>query len=247
MTESKRQRGIIDRGALAEEIAALRAAARDDVGRRRVVLERLREALEAGQAVVRGQFEAGRASGTRAAANLAFLFDQLIRIVHDIAAEEYPSANPTSADRLAIAAVGGYGRGELAPFSDIDLLFLFPYKQTPRGEQVVEYILYLLWDLGIKIGHSTRSTNDCIRLARQDLTIRTALLEARFLWGDQALFLDFRKSFQDRVVAGTALEFVDGKLAERDDRHKKLGDSRYLVEPNVKDGKGGLRDLQTLF
>jgi [protein-PII] uridylyltransferase len=247
MSESKRQREIIDRGALAEEIATLRADARDDASRRKVVLERLREALEAGQAQVRDRFETGRASGTRASTNLSFLFDQLIRIVHDIAAEEYPSANPTSADRLAVAAVGGYGRGELAPFSDIDLLFLFPYKQTPRGEQVVEYMLYLLWDLGIKVGHSTRSTDDCIRLAKQDLTIRTALLEARFLWGDQALFLEFRKAFQDRVVNGTALDFVDGKLAERDARHKKLGDSRYLVEPNVKDGKGGLRDLQTLF
>jgi [protein-PII] uridylyltransferase len=247
MNESKRQREIIDRGALAEEMATLRAASRDDLGRRKVGLERLRQALGAGQAEVQMRFEAGRASGTRAAANLTFLFDQIIRIVHDIAAEEYPSANPTRADRLAIAAVGGYGRGELAPFSDIDLLFLFPYKQTPRGEQVVEYMLYLLWDLGVKVGHSTRSTDDCVRLAKQDLTIRTALLEARFLWGDQALFLDFRKTFQDRVVAGTAVEFVDGKLAERDERHKKLGDSRYLVEPNVKDGKGGLRDLQTLF
>ncbi|NNE83584.1 MAG: [protein-PII] uridylyltransferase [Alphaproteobacteria bacterium] len=247
MSESKRQREIIDRGALAEEIAALRADTRDDARRRKLVLERLREALEAGQAQVRSRFESGRASGTRASTNLAFLFDQLVRIVHDIAADEYPSANPTSADRLAIAAVGGYGRSELAPFSDIDLLFLFPYKQTPRGEQVVEYMLYLLWDLGIKVGHSTRSTDDCVRLAKQDLTIRTALLEARFVWGDQALFLDFRQAFQDRVVNGTALDFVDGKLAERDARHKKLGDSRYLVEPNVKDGKGGLRDLQTLF
>jgi [protein-PII] uridylyltransferase len=247
MSETKRQREIIDRGALAEQLAGLRAAARDDMDRRKVVLERLREALDAGQAEVQSRFEAGRASGTQAAANLSFLFDQIIRIVHDIAAEEYPSANPTRADRLAIAAVGGYGRGELAPFSDIDLLFLFPYKQTPRGEQVVEYMLYLLWDLGVKVGHSTRSTDDCVRLAKQDLTIRTALLEARYVWGDQALFLDFRKAFQERVVAGTAVEFVDGKLAERDARHKKLGDSRYLVEPNVKDGKGGLRDLQTLF
>ncbi len=247
MGESKRQRDIIDRGALAEELATLRAAADDDMARRQAVLERLRQALDAGQAEVQRRFEAGRASGTQAAANLAFLFDQLIRLVHDIAAEEYPSANPTAADRLAIAAVGGYGRGEMAPYSDIDLLFLFPYKQTPRGEQVVEYMLYLLWDLGLKIGHSTRSIDDCVRLAKQDLTIRTALLEARYVWGDQALFLEFRQTFQDRVVAGTAVEFVDGKLTERDGRHKKLGDSRYLVEPNVKDGKGGLRDLQTLF
>jgi [protein-PII] uridylyltransferase len=247
MSETKRQRDIIDRAALAEEIAVLRTEARDDMGGRKAVLERLRAALEAGRDVVRRRFEDGKASGTRAGANLTFLFDQIIHIAHDVAAEEYPSANPTSADRLAIAAVGGYGRGEMAPFSDIDLLFLLPYKQTPRGEQMVEYILYLLWDLGVKVGHSTRSTTDCVRLAKQDLTIRTALLEARFLRGDQALFLEFCAAFQERVVTGTAVEFVDGKLTERDERHKKLGDSRYLVEPNVKDGKGGLRDLQTLF
>ena len=247
MTESKRHRRIINRALLYEEISILRADALTDSERRKAVLNKLRFALSLGQKEVRTQFDRAKSSGKRAGENLTFLFDQLIRIAHDIAEEEYPSANPTSADRLSIVAVGGYGRRELAPFSDIDLLFLFPYKQTPRGEQVVEYVLYLLWDLGIKIGHSTRSTDDCVRLARQDLTIRTALLEARYLWGDQELFLSFRKSFQDRVVAGSALEFVEGKLAERDARHKKLGDSRYLVEPNVKDGKGGLRDLQTLF
>ena len=247
MTESKRHRRIINRALLYEEISILRADALTDSDRRKAVLNKLRFALNLGQKEVRTQFDRAKSSGKRAGENLTFLFDQLIRIAHDIAEEEYPSANPTSADRLSIVAVGGYGRRELAPFSDIDLLFLFPYKQTPRGEQVVEYVLYLLWDLGIKIGHSTRSTDDCVRLARQDLTIRTALLEARYLWGDQELFLSFRKSFQDRVVAGSALEFVEGKLAERDARHKKLGDSRYLVEPNVKDGKGGLRDLQTLF
>jgi len=247
MTESKRHRRIINRALLYEEISILRADALTDSERRKAVLNKLRFALNLGQKEVRTQFDRAKSSGKRAGENLTFLFDQLIRISHDIAEEEYPSANPTSADRLSIVAVGGYGRRELAPFSDIDLLFLFPYKQTPRGEQVVEYVLYLLWDLGIKIGHSTRSTDDCVRLARQDLTIRTALLEARYLWGDQELFLSFRKSFQNRVVAGSALEFVEGKLAERDSRHKKLGDSRYLVEPNVKDGKGGLRDLQTLF
>ena len=247
MTESKLHRKIINRALLYEEISKLRAAAGNESERRKIVLNKLRDALNSGRKEIRTQFDSSRSNGIKTAENLSFLFDQLIRISYDIAEEEYPSANPTSADRLSIVAVGGYGRRELAPFSDIDLLFLFPYKQTPRGEQVVEYILYLLWDLGIKVGHSTRSTDDCVRLARQDLTIKTALLEARYLWGDQELFLSFRKSFQDRIVAGSALDFVEGKLAERDFRHKKLGDSRYLVEPNVKDGKGGLRDLQTLF
>ncbi len=247
MIEMLEQRQIIDRRLILEDIKNLRLNHSDEIIRRKKIFTRLQCALEKGRAEVRLRFESGKSTGISASESLSFLFDQLVRVIHDVAADVYPSPNPTIADRLSIAAVGGYGRNELAPYSDIDLLFLFPYKQTPRGEQVVEYILYMLWDLGIKVGHSTRSTSDCIRIAKRDLTVKTALLESRFLWGDQGLFLDFRKSFQEQVVSGTALDFVDGKLAERDARHKKLGDSRYLVEPNVKDGKGGLRDLQTLF
>lgn len=247
MSKPDQQRAIIDRRRLGAEVEALWESHGDSGGRRMALRDLLRSALDEGRAEVRRRFEAGDGGGTKAAGELAFLFDQVIRIVYDSAEREYPSANPTKADRLAVAAVGGYGRGELAPFSDIDLLFLSPYKQTPRGEQVVEYVLYMLWDLGLKVGHATRSIDDCIRLAKRDLTIRTAMLEARFLWGDQDLFVELRTAFQNQIVAGTALEFVEGKLAERDDRHKKLGDSRYLVEPNIKDGKGGLRDLQTLY
>ena len=176
MTETKLHRKIINRALLYEEISTLRAAAGNESERRKTVLNKLRDALNCGRKEIRTQFDSSRSNGIKTAENLSFLFDQLIRISYDIAEEEYPSANPTSADRLSIVAVGGYGRRELAPFSDIDLLFLFPYKQTPRGEQIVEYILYLLWDLGIKVGHSTRSTDDCVRLARQDLTIKTCLL-----------------------------------------------------------------------
>src|SRR5208283_4823573 len=150
-------------------------------------------------------------------------------------------------ERLAIVAVGGYGRGELAPCSDIDLLFLLPYKPTPHTEQVVEYLLYLLWDLGLKIGQATRSVEECLRQAKSDLTIRTGLLEARYLWGEQALFSELKRRFYSNIVHGTATQFVDGKLVERDARHRRVGDSRYQLEPNVKEGKGGLRDLHTLF
>ena len=148
---------------------------------------------------------------------------------------------------MAIVAVGGYGRGTLAPGSDVDLLFLLPYKQTPWGESVVEFILYMLWDLGLKVGHATRNVNECIRLSRSDMTIRTAILEARYLWGEKALFDDLVARFDAEVVKGTGPEFIAAKLAERDARHRQQGASRYLVEPNVKDGKGGLRDLHTLF
>ncbi len=247
MANSKRNRDLIDRAQLDAAILAACADSDTAAESRKIVLDHLRDAIEAGRHIVQIRFEAGEIDGNRAKGDLSFLFDQVIRVVHDSAARAYPVANPTAADKLAVVAVGGYGRGELAPFSDIDLLFLFPWKQTAHGEQIVEYMLYVLWDLGLKVGHSTRSIDDCMRLAKRDLTIRTALLEARYLYGEQSLFLEMRKAFGDQVISGAAMDFVTGKLAERDARHDKMGDSRYYVEPNIKDGKGGLRDLQTLY
>ena len=239
MPRLRNKREIIDHQALG---AALKAAAE-----RADVLALLKQALEAGRAEIRRRFEA-RADGPLAAPATAFLVDQLIADIHTHVADiVYPEPNPTAADRLALVAVGGYGRGEMAPYSDIDLLFLLPYKQTPRGEQVVEYMLYLLWDLGLKVGHATRSVDECIARANTDLTIRTAMLESHFIHGDQPLYLELRKRFAEDVVKGSAPAFVAAKLAERDERHQRMGDSRYVVEPNIKEGKGGLRDLHTLF
>ena len=245
------EQGPVAAAAVAAQFAAAAAAqwAResDPVARRSWALAALRERLTAGREAIRGDFEDGDGNGGTAAYALTVLFDELVAEAHLCAECEYPSANPTAADRLAIVATGGYGRAEMAPFSDIDLLFVLPYKQTPRGEQLVEFILYLLWDLGLKVGHATRSIDESVRLARRDLTIRTSLLEARHIAGEAALFDDLRRTFDDKVVAGTGLDFVTAKLDERDARHKRLGDSRYLLEPNVKEGKGGLRDLQTLY
>ncbi len=124
--------------------------------------------------------------GTRCAQNLCNGEDEIIRAIHLFATRYvYPVDNPSGAESIALAAVGGYGRGTLAPGSDIDLLFILPYKQTPWGEQVTEYILYMLWDLGQKVGHAVRSVDECIRMARSDMTVRTATLEARFLTGEQ--------------------------------------------------------------
>ena len=174
--------------------------------------------------------------------------DEIIRVLFEFAAKHlYPSQNPSEAERMAVVATGGYGRGLLAPGSDIDLLFLLPYKQTAWGESVAEAILYCLWDMGLKVGHATRSVDECIRQAKADMTIRTAILEARYLLGDRKLFDELVTRFDKEVVQGTAAEFVTAKLAEREERHRRAGQSRYLVEPNVKDGKGGLRDLHTLF
>ncbi|MEM6383373.1 MAG: [protein-PII] uridylyltransferase [Pseudomonadota bacterium] len=186
--------------------------------------------------------------GLACAQRLSLAEDVLIRTLFDIVTHyRYPLENPSAGERLAICAVGGYGRGTLGPQSDIDLLFLRPAKQTPWGEQIVESLLYFLWDCGFKVGHATRTVDECVKLAKQDMTIRTALLEARLILGDAPLFDDFKQAFADQVVRGSAAEFVSAKLAERDTRHAKQGSSRYLVEPNIKESKGGLRDLNTLF
>src|ERR1700723_3647041 len=186
--------------------------------------------------------------GRRCAERLCFVQDEIIRILFDAATRHlYHSPIPSGAERMAVVAPGGYGRGLMAPESDIDLLFILPYKQTAWGEQVAEAILYCLWDMGLKVGHATRSADESIRQARGDMTIRTAILETRFLTGDQPLYNELVARFDKEVVQGTAAEFVTAKLAEREERHRRAGQSRYLVDPNVKDGKGGLRDLHTLF
>ncbi|MHA1565154.1 MAG: [protein-PII] uridylyltransferase [Alphaproteobacteria bacterium] len=241
-------RQIINRRQLLAAIDVFYADRGDEVARRAKVLTCLKSALATGQTEIQRRFVDEHAGGEATVRATTLLVDQLLRTIYQLASErEYPGPNPTQADRLAAVAVGGYGRGEMAPFSDIDLLFVLPYKRTPRSEQIVEYVLYMLWDLGLKVGHATRSLDECIRLARKDLTIRTSLLESRYLSGDQPLYLELRQRFADEVVAGTAMAFVEAKLTERDARHKRLGDSRYVLEPNIKEGKGGLRDLQTLY
>ena len=219
----------------------------DQEGFRKAAVERFRTALEGGTRLARVWLEEDNL-GFACACQLAHLEDELIGCIHRYVAHYvYPAENPSTAERLAIVAVGGYGRGALAPGSDIDLLFLLPYKQTPWCESLIEAILYVLWDLRQKVGHSTRSIEECLRQARSDMTIRTSLLEARYIRGDEALFEEMRMRFDKEIVRASAREYVAAKLAERDSRVTKAGSSRYLVEPNVKEGKGGLRDLNTLF
>ncbi len=214
---------------------------------RAVMLTHMRRALADARTSAEEELRAtGR--GSRCAMNLAAAEDEIIRAVHMFAVREvYPLDNPSGGESISIAAVGGYGRGTLAPGSDIDLLFILPYKQTPWGEQVTEYMLYMLWDLGQKVGHAVRSVDECIHMARTDMTVRTATLEARYLTGDQGLYNNLVARFDNEIVPKTGPEFIAAKMAEREERHKQTGNTRYLVEPNIKDGKGGLRDLNTLF
>src|SRR4029453_15328932 len=214
---------------------------------RLAVSRRLRAALVEGRRVAERLLIADR-HGRCCAERLCFMQDEIIRVLFEFAAKHlYPARNPSEAEHMAIVATGGYGRGILAPGSDIDLLFLFPYKRTSWSEQIAEAILYALWDMGLKVGHATRSVNECIRQSKADRTIRTAIPAARFLLRERNLFDELMTRFDRDVVQGTGAEFVAAKLAEREERHRRVGRSRYLVEPNVKDGKGGLRDLHTLF
>lgn len=217
------------------------------IAKRSSILKSLKAFMLNGRAEAEARLiETGK--GIECAASLSQLQDQVIELLYDLTSRYFYSVqNPSTSERISVIAVGGYGRGTLAPGSDIDLLFLLPYKQTAWSESIAEFMLYVLWDLRLKVGHSARSIDDCIRLARNDDTILTALLEARFVCGDRALFDDMSLRFRKEVLAGGAKEFIAAKLAERDARHLKSGQSRYLVEPDVKDGKGGLRDLHTLF
>ncbi len=242
------RRAIIDRRALSDAAKAIEAETSDSAKRRAACVALARQALKDGRAELKRRIAEHPSRGSEHAAGYAFLTDQLLRVIFDFATQVlFPVGNASSGERMALVAVGGYGRGEMAPYSDVDIMFLTPWKQTPWGEQVIETMLYMLWDLGLKVGQSSRSLDEMISMAKADLTVRTALLESRYVWGDQALYDEASTRFRREIVAGTARAFVADKLAERDVRHKRMGDSRYVVEPNLKEGKGGLRDLHTLF
>ena len=212
------------------------------------LLARMRQRLDGGRAALRDAFEQRGLAAEDLVRALSRQMDGLVQGGLDFAASRlFRTANPTKGEALAVLAVGGYGRGELAPHSDVDLLFLFPYKRTPYVEQMAEFLLYKLWDAGLKVGHASRSIAECIKLAQDDISVSTALLESRALWGAPELEREFRRAYDRDIVAGHGNAFVEAKLAERDQRHQRMGDSRFLLEPNIKEGKGGLRDLQTLI
>ena len=193
-----RQRAIIDRRALVGEIAEI--AEKDGKKARPAVLKALQAALDGGRSELETRLAEKPSAGHEIATGYAFLTDQLVRVIYDYVVDHlYPVANRTTAERLAILAVGGYGRAEMAPH---------------WCEQVIEAMLYLLWDLGLKIGHSSRTIADTMRMAKEDLTIRTALLEARLVWGDQGVYEELRQKFWSEA-RGTERQFLTQKLEER--------------------------------
>ena len=195
------------------------------------------------QADVRDAFEAGRLNGIQAARRLSALTDSMVAALLSYARQMQPGMT----EALSVAATGGYGRGVLAPFSDIDLLFLTVKEPARPTLKVVEFTLYFLWDLGLRVGHATRSIDQCLAEAARDVTVRTSLLDARPVTGDEAVYARFADKFRAALDRPGPALFIDAKRAERETRHHRYGDSPYVVEPNVKEGRGGLRDLQTLY
>jgi [protein-PII] uridylyltransferase len=218
----------------------------DEAGRapRDAVLGVFRRHLARIQHSIQDAFEHDQFSGLRAARALAALVDGLVEALFRHATAEAVLEPP---GRLTIIATGGYGRGVLAPFSDVDLLFLTPRVPDDHTLQVVEYMLYFLWDLGLKVGHATRSIDDCLAESAKDVTVRTSLLDARLLCGDARLHATFHDRFRASCKASGAADYIVAKQSERAVRHCRYGDSPFMVEPNIKEGRGGLRDLQTLY
>ena len=238
---------LIDARALTVELEKL---TKDHTGGERelrsLLAQRLKVALADGRAKAEQLLLKDR-HGRRCAERLCRMEDEIIRILFEFACKSVPVTKSVGG-----RTYGGDRHRRLRPrLAGARLRYRSAVPaalQANRvGELIAEAILYCLWDTGLKVGHATRSVDECIRQAKADMTIRTAILEARFLFGDKKLFDEMQTRFDNEVVRNTAAEFVAAKLAEREDRVRRSGQSRYLVEPNVKDGKGGLRDLHTLF
>ncbi|WP_372990125.1 [protein-PII] uridylyltransferase [Sulfitobacter sp.] len=238
---------IFDEDAVAKALSDAIDTATDSAQVKTQAVSILREAQKAGRAEIARAFSIAPFDARAMTSAYCYLTDQLVRSALQIATQRlHPNSSTSEDDRLAVIGVGGYGRGEMAPFSDVDLLFLMPKQATEWAESVIESMLYMLWDLKLKVGHSTRTIRDCVQLGAEDFTIQTALLEHRFIAGDLKLAQNLDKTLKKDLFAGSGRSFIEAKLEERAVRHRKQG-LRYVVEPNVKEAKGGLRDLQSLF
>ena len=238
---------LFDKSAVAAAIDKDIGDANDPAKNRAIAIARLSEAYKSGFALIGTTYKSNPQATRPVIRSYTYLTDCIVAEILRTVTTHITPADPNHPARFAVIAVGGYGRGEMAPYSDIDLLFLIPTKRAPWAESVVESMLYIFWDMKLKVGHATRTIADCIALGREDYTIRTSLLEARYLLGDKDLSERLDQKLWSDLFKDTGSDFIEAKLEERAQRHAKQGGQRYMVEPNVKEGKGGLRDLQSLF
>ncbi|MBL4870876.1 MAG: [protein-PII] uridylyltransferase [Robiginitomaculum sp.] len=223
-------------------------SALDDKSDKKKIIKICQFALQKAVDEIQTKFEAKSLNGIETATAIASAHDDLLQALFTFATKDiFPNKNATT-ETISLCAVGGYGRGEMAPYSDLDLMFLIASKKpTKRCSEITEYILYMLWDLKLKIGHALRSPEQCIELARTDDTVLSALLDLRLVAGppEQASILVWL--LRKERTRGKIRSYISAKLKARDGRHAKAGNSRYVIEPNIKEGKGGLRDLHELY
>ncbi len=229
-----------DKSGLGKKLASLSA---DDAGRAKA-LQLLKDALKDALDDTRVLFERGRIGGLETARRIAAVHTDLVSAIYDFARARHGEDEQV----FSICAVGGFGRGEMAPGSDLDLLFLHSGNApSDTCGAITEFMLYMLWDMGLKVGQSCRSIEQNLKLAKEDQTILTALLDCRYIAGDKKLAEELRFKFRIQINKGRGRGFIAAKLEERDIRHEREGNSRYVIEPNIKEGKGALRDLHVLY
>ncbi len=209
--------------------------------RRSFILEAARGYLEFHRNLCHEMHDAG-GSGREVVACITAAADEMIFNLYQCATADFPTAGKACS---AVLAIGGYGRAELNPLSDIDVMFYCSDQNKDLAEKIAERILYLLWDLNLDVGYSVRTSSDCLTMAQQDITIRTAMLDIRFLAGDEVLFYEFERQVMPALLSRNSQQFLKSKYEEHETRLAKYGSSVYMLEPNIKEGEGGLRDLHT--
>lgn len=213
----------------------------------------LKEELEKSKNIIKAKFDVLEFSGMNVVHAISYVTDIIIAEFYKFTFDEIYNLPVDKKEHISIVAVGGYGREELAPYSDIDIMFLLLNEDTKQDTEIIslfEFILYVLWDMKLKLGHSIRTIDECIDDASDDMTIRTAFLSARNVCGSNCLTDFFKVKYKENFFPrnpSECHEFVEAKLQERNERHERMGKSRYVLEPDVKDGRGCLRDLHTLF
>jgi [protein-PII] uridylyltransferase len=211
--------------------------------RRRLRLEFFRQALAEGYDSLKVRHAEGASGQESVRTHVRLMDDVILSLTRLIATDAL--GDGLSATPLVVMALGGYGRGELQPLSDIDLMVIYDREMSPYVQRMIQELLYSLWDLGLHVGHSLRSLDDCVAMARTDFPSRTSMQEARFLAGDRRLFARFQRVLRENVFRRDFGQFLETTLVERDARYRKHGASPYIGEPNVKESAGGLRDMHT--
>lgn len=239
MTPKFNKEAIIDLEELDRTIQAIQPASTPlSDSQRTELLPILRNAMTTGRQQLH-QFHLAGASGQFIVQGHTHLTDAILQRIHALIVTDKKTE-----DTFLLAATGGYGRRDLSPYSDIDLLFIIPEGHTEQLP-LVERMLYVLWDIGMDVGHAVRTIEECLQQARQELQILTSMLESRFLAGNQALFATYQATLMDNALLKDPLGFLRAKLLEQNKRHERFGASLYYLEPNIKENPGGLRDIHT--